>query len=236
MHASRPKVSVHPNAQPGMAGPDPLKPSAVAPWMASQQPEATMQQRPKVSTRVQHSIQSGFTLIEILVVALIIGILATTFSFSIGSRSLEDRLQSEAQRLNQLLVLALEEAETKGVQIGFRYTAQGYEFLAIGADGLWNPIEGTGPLRARELSAPFIIQLRVEGRVIPPAIGREFEPDQPLEPQLLLLSSGEVTPFLLWLSLEKQQESGHLIRGTLLGEITLLPWTREAWAEQETRK
>lgn len=169
-----------------------------------------------------------------MVVVVIIGVLITVASFSIGDRAGE-ALNTETQRLQQLLSLALEEAETKGVQIGFRYTAEGYEFLAIDADGKWAVIEDQGPLRARELEQPLELKLRVDGQLVPPAVSREFAPDAPITPQVLLLSSGELTPFLLWIAIEKKPESGQILQGSLTGEFTVEPWSRNAWSERAAK-
>lgn len=176
----------------------------------------------------------GFTLIEILVVVLIIGILATMFGLSIGNRSLDERIRTEAQRLEQVLKLASEEAQAKGMLVGFRYTREGYELLGLNQDGGWAPFEGNGPLRARELGVPFELQLKVEGRAVPPGISREFfEENQPIEPQFLLLSSGELMPFLLWVNAERQRAGGFLIEGGMTGEIALTPWSEEQWSERK---
>ena len=142
----------------------------------------------------------GFTLIELLVVVVIIGILITFAVISIGGRALDDQLDGEAKRLDQLLRLAIEEAELKGVDLGFRFTAERFEFLALANDGKWAPYAENGPFRSRLLEEPFYIDLRVAGRVVPPAVDGEAKDGEkiPPVPQVQLLSSGEVIdPFVL---------------------------------------
>ena len=142
---------------------------------------------------------AGFTLLEILVVIFIIGVLATFVSLKIGSRTLDDRLQTESERFEQLVKLAQEESQVKGVPIGLRFTNSGYQFLALNDKGLWVDY-GQGALRARPLSPPFYAELQVEGRMVAPAQdenqGSSIDNQkQKVQPQIMLLPGGECTAF-----------------------------------------
>src|SRR5690606_18671268 len=110
----------------------------------------------------------GFTLVEVMVVVLIIGIMLTFATLSVGDRAAGDTIEPEARRLQELFRLASEEAELKGFEIGFRHTPTLYQFLAIDTDGDWKPI-AEGPLRPREIPPLLNLRLRVDGRPVPPA-------------------------------------------------------------------
>ena len=56
----------------------------------------------------------GFTLLEILVVMVIIGVLATMVSLSISGRAVDDRMQAESRRVEELLRLASDQAQALG--------------------------------------------------------------------------------------------------------------------------
>lgn len=148
---------------------------------------------------------SGFTLLELLVVIVIIGILATMVSLKIGNRALDDHLEAESARIEQLYKLAQEEAQVKGIALGMRFTASGYQFVTLNDQGQWVDYgQVANVLRQRRLGAPFYTELYVEGRMVPPApeiqptttiISSDKDKKPQLQPQVLLMPGGENTPF-----------------------------------------
>lgn len=167
---------------------------------------------------------AGFTLVEILVVVLIIGIMLTFATLSVSNRATADKLDTEARRLEQLFRLAQEEAELKGYELGFRYTDELYQFLVVNSEGRWTPV-AEGPLRLRAIPQPLELTLRVEDRPVPPAQDlpetEHDKADEPsLRPQVLILSSGELTAFSLDVS-ARGLDGSYRIAGTLIGTISL---------------
>ncbi|MGB1582125.1 MAG: type II secretion system minor pseudopilin GspH [Nevskiales bacterium] len=176
----------------------------------------------------------GFTLIEIIVVVLIIGIVVSFATLSVSGRSQQDRLNNEARRLAELMQLASDEAVLQSMELGLRSKNAGtaYEFLVLGEEGRWNPYELDGPLRERRLPSGINMSIVAEG-FQPPASTKEQsdtsttdsesqkekEPDEEIRPSLLLLSSGEMTPFEIHLKAQGASKPW-LIQGNLMGKIT----------------
>jgi type II secretion system protein H len=160
----------------------------------------------------------GFTLLEILVVVAIIAIMATLATLSIGSRALDDRLDTEAHRLQALFALAADDAVLQGRELGFLQTPEGYTFLTL-KDGHWQPLEDAGPLRARALAEPFYLQLQVDGRTVKPAPDTGSREEE-RKPQVLLLSSGDATEFVL--DVRAQDYAPYYrLQGDVLGRLKL---------------
>ncbi|HEY1076326.1 MAG TPA: prepilin-type N-terminal cleavage/methylation domain-containing protein [Fontimonas sp.] len=182
---------------------------------------------------------SGFTLVEILVVVVIVGIMLTFATLAIdssGDRAIEDKLVTEAERMEQLFKLGEEEAELKGIEIGFIHTSTDYAFLVVGPDGDWIPFT-EGPLRPRPIPQPLAFALRVENRPVAPAQSlpeapsddekKASDPSKPeVVPQVMLLSSGEITPFTLDLTTPALPVH-YRLTATLLGEISKERFDRE---------
>lgn len=163
-------------------------------------------------TKARRRRATGFTLIEILVVVFIIGVILGFASLSLSGRALGDRAQEEARRLAELLRLARDEAGFTGLELGWRQTDNGYEFLALSDQG-WARYGAGTPMRARELPPPLEIVVRVDDVAV--ALD-----DEQLQPQIMILSSGEMTPFKLELSAEELDQV-FLISGNLLGQVEL---------------
>lgn len=72
---------------------------------------------------------SGFTLIEVMVVIVIIGVMASMIVVSVTLGDPQRELRTEADRLRTVLALAAEEAVIQQVELGAEFTESGYRFL-----------------------------------------------------------------------------------------------------------
>lgn len=184
---------------------------------------------------MQRRVANGFTLLELLVVMVIIGVLASMVGLTVGGRATDDRMQAESQRLEELLRLASDEAQSKGLELGFRQTLDGFEFMSADpATGAWEVV-GEGSFRPRTIPEPFALELRIEGRLIKPLPTVAATPAREKkafdneaskkadetrnEPQVLILSTGEMTAFTLDLKL-KGVPRFYRIEGNAMGELS----------------
>jgi general secretion pathway protein H len=150
--------------------------------------------------------EHGFTLLELLVVIVIVSILFTFTTLAIRSSSPEDRIQTEARRLDRLLQLAQEEAILKGEQYGLEFRPDGYRFLRY-VDYVWQPMDNDRQLHLRKLPQDMKIEVEIDQIEIAletakqPAKADSGDNDkeknkdkEKIKPQVFLLSSGEITP------------------------------------------
>jgi len=157
----------------------------------------------------------GFTLLEVMVVVVIIGIMLGVSALSMRGDSHAELLQREATRMIALLNLASQEAVMRSEQIAVRYSDDGYAFMLL-QNGRWVPMDNDPTLRARRF--PDDISLRLELQDNPPP--SLLSGDESDLPQVFLLSSGEMTPFVVTL-FSPATERRFVIKGSLLGRLEL---------------
>ncbi len=145
--------------------------------------------------------QRGFTLIEIMVVMLIIGIMVAGMVLSIGVAHGDRELEKERDRILGLTSFMREQAALQNREYGMRCFVGGYEFLVYDPHkSMWQRVDDDRLMRVRILPHGLDFELAVDGRpiVLPP---QEAQPDE-LSPQVLLYSSGELSLFELTLRRE----------------------------------
>ena len=151
----------------------------------------------------------GFTLIEILVVLIIISIVTAVGLLSLGSLGANPAAESAAQKLAAITDLAAQQAVMRGQQYGLRVSPHAYEFLVY--DGTqWSPVNNDELLRPRQVDSSVTLSLQLQGTPVQLPSSKPANDDSlandaarnrtEVRPQILLLSSGELTPFTITVS------------------------------------
>jgi len=155
----------------------------------------------------------------VLVVLVIIGIITAMAVVSTAVLGGDHQMDEEAQRLQAVLALAREESMLDGRDVGLRVDRQGYDFLRYnGRVAAWEPVVDDTLLRERELPEGLNASLRLEAREV--ALEPRTAPteDEPAQPQVLVLASGDVVPFEIFLRRDGTEETRR-IAGTIEGKF-----------------
>jgi general secretion pathway protein H len=151
---------------------------------------------------------AGFTLIEILVVMLIIGILTAGAVLSVGVVGKDSGLDKERDRITALLDYLRDQAALQNREYGMRCFIGGYEFMVFDArTATWLRLQDDTMTRTRRLPPGLEMQVSIEGRAI--VLPRVDETTQPPTPQIMLYSSGDLNLFELTL---RRDVNGEAVR------------------------
>jgi general secretion pathway protein H len=153
----------------------------------------------------------GFTLLESLLVVAIVALIAGTALLRSSATSQDLAARTEAARLHALIGLAAQRAVLRGRRTGVRLSATGYEFLVTDGRG-WRPIADDRSYRPRRLPPGVTLRVR-DART-------RGGGDAARLPQVVLWSSGEITPFSISVS-GADRGPVHRIEGAADGTLWL---------------
>ncbi|WP_353572533.1 type II secretion system minor pseudopilin GspH [Candidatus Albibeggiatoa sp. nov. BB20] len=159
-----------------------------------------------------NSKTTGFTLLELLIVILIIGVIISFATLSIGDKR-QQVLRQEIKQLAALIQFTQQEAIFKNQDLAINFTENSYRFYLLSEDRQWQGLKKT-PFRERKLASGLVLELNIEDDPIQLATTETT-------PQLLMLSSGEISPFSIYLWHETNESQRLVLTGNLLGELEI---------------
>lgn len=153
--------------------------------------------------RLRRQQVSGFTLIELMIVLVVLGVMAGMAVVSFRNDPFT-QLESEARRLQSILNFAADEAVLQGLLLGLSIEERRYQLVVFdsrkerwynGEDSHYSPYE---------LPEAISVDVELDGASLTQDEKRQIaffadRSDDIIPPSLLLLSSGEITPFKLTL-------------------------------------
>lgn len=164
----------------------------------------------KVPTKRSHF---GFSLIEIMVVIVLIGLMASAVQFTFSGNDPEKLLDKESQRFSAIFNTAAEYSMLNNIELGLVVEDNTYQFVAFDGE-TWVATTDTPFLAPYTLPENITIVLTLDDLPLdePPLIyvlheenedsdiefsGSELDEEKKLIPQVYILSGGDLTPFSL---------------------------------------
>ncbi|MCP4469607.1 MAG: prepilin-type N-terminal cleavage/methylation domain-containing protein [Gammaproteobacteria bacterium] len=156
--------------------------------------------------------QRGFTLWELLVVVAIVAVTISMVQFSVGLGDQTRDLKRVGKDLGKLFHLLNQEAVFEGRNYAISVQEKGFIVLEYGR-GDWAPAEDSFFSRFK-MTESQISELVIEDQII------DISPKTDPQPHILILASGEMTPFE-WRIEDKLSRSGIVLQGNMLGNVLM---------------
>ncbi|WP_076541332.1 type II secretion system minor pseudopilin GspH [Shewanella sp. UCD-KL21] len=183
-----------------------------------------------ISTR-----QSGFTLLEVLLVALLMGLAAAAVTMTTSTSGPEQALNKTARQFIATTELVIEETILSGQFLGIVVEEDEYQFVYYD-EKKWHPITQDRQLAPRQMDPGVSLSLLLDGLPLvqededdeswfdePLIEASKEDKKKNLEPQILLFPSGEMSTFELSFLTDDDQgkEIEVLVVGDALGRLAI---------------
>ncbi len=161
--------------------------------------------------------QRGFTLLEVMLVLLLMGMVVGTVVMNIDLQDRQKQLEKQAQRFQAIVTMASDQAILTQTQYGLYVEENKYWFAKLDDEERWQPLEDDPLFGAVELDEAFTLEVQLDGlpwesdgnlfdtEVFDESLSvnddsvqiGEEEDKPPPPPQVHISSSGDLTPFSL---------------------------------------
>lgn len=136
---------------------------------------------------------AGFTLVEILVVVVIIGVISAGLLLSVSLTGRDHDLEHETERLVALFAYAREQAELQTRDFGVMFQDDGYEFLVYDTRrAQWRGVFEDDALTERKLPDGLDFKLTVDAR---PVVLKRPKDAKDKTPQVMIMANGDLSTF-----------------------------------------
>lgn len=146
--------------------------------------------------------KSGFTLIEILVVLIILGITASVALLAFGDFGEGRRAQAEAQRFIQKIRLIRHQAILEAMTYGMKITPTSYQVFRFSPPDTWTPVTSM-LLKPYQFPEKISLYLNINPTNATNSASKKN--------WVVFQASGEVTPFRINFGLNKQPNIAHVV-------------------------
>ena len=148
---------------------------------------------------------SGFTLVEILVVLIIVSVMSGIVVTSLPSSFQNSDFDEESLRLKTVIELIREESLTRASEYGLNTDKDNYSFLVYNEiEQNWTQLN-TKPYAEHKLGYGILLKTTIEDNELILTDEEDEESSVSNAPRILLLSSGEMTPFEITIALGRDK-------------------------------
>ncbi|MGF2685679.1 type II secretion system minor pseudopilin GspH [Marinobacter sp. DUT-3] len=168
---------------------------------------------------------SGFTLIEILVVLIVVGLLAALAVLNLGGGSQQREMENHVREMFLLMQTASEQAVLNNKELGLLLEEGSYRFATLNEQANEWTQPGERMFRQRSFPDWLLVTEFIESDT--PRLASE---EDKLRPDIVFFSSGETTPFEVEFTIGSDSSYMHVLASD---GISPLEWRRPGGDEEE---